>query len=52
MKDKNELKIASLKELITDAKEAVSDPALSGIYKTEIKGHIAKAEKQLKTYES
>jgi len=43
----NESKIESLKELIADAKEAISDPALSGIYKTEIKGHIAKAEKQI-----
>tara|TARA_B100001250_G_C19442284_1_gene632294 strand:- start:345 stop:638 length:294 start_codon:yes stop_codon:yes gene_type:complete len=44
---KNESKIESLKELIADAKEAISDPALAGIYKTEIKGHIAKAEKQI-----
>jgi len=43
----NESKIESLKELIADAKAAISDPALAGIYKTEIKGHIAKAEKQI-----
>ena len=43
----NKSKIESLKGLIADAKEAISDPALAGIYKTEIKGHIAKAEKQI-----
>ena len=43
----NESKIESLKGLIADAKEAISDPALAGIYKAEIKGHIAKAEKQI-----
>jgi hypothetical protein len=43
----NESKIESLKELIADAKAAIADPALAGIYKTEIMGHIAEAEKQI-----
>jgi len=44
---KNEKKIEALKEFITDAKEAFSDPALPDIIRGEIKGQIAEGERQL-----
>jgi len=43
----NEKKIEALKEFITDAKEVLSDPALRGVIRGEIKGQLAEGERQL-----
>ena len=43
----NEEKIQAINEMIADANEVMADPALAGIYKSQIKGHIAEAEKQI-----
>ena len=44
---RQEKKIEALKEFITDAKEAFTDPALPDVIRGEIKGQIAEGARQL-----